>query len=149
VAPPAWWPAYLVKKLRHQAHWKVNDTLLLSHPGCLLSQHRPLPGMLDRIRQAVESQRLTVLVTHWWEYYRDTRPDSAFIATLHGTAEYLAGTPDIQVIAFADLATGRVRLPGIEAAAKPAPRKPYGSGPLPGGRPACLSGIGRSISPAP
>ncbi len=148
--PPAWWPAYLVKKLRRQPHWRIHDTLLLSHPGCLLSHHRPLPGMLDTIRRAVESQPLTVLVTHWWEYFHDNRPDTAFIATLHETADYLARTRDIRVISFADLATGRVTLPGsAPAGAAAGPRKHSGSGRPRGGRPAYLSGGGRSISPAP
>lgn len=148
--PPAWWPAYLLKKLRRQPHWKVHDTLLLSHPGCLLSHHRPLGGMLEGIQQAVASQSLTVLVTHWWEYFRDTRPDTAFIETLHRTADHLAGSRDIRVISFSDLATGRVTLPGNEpAAAARDSRSLSGSVPAPGDRPVCLSVAGRSTAPAP
>lgn len=144
--PPAWWPAYLLKKLRRQPHWQVNDTLLLSHPGCLLSQSRPLQGMLDQVRRAVEAQPLTVLVTHWWEYFRDTRPDADFINVLHRTADYLAGNPDIQVISFADLATGRVLLPRTVPAARA--RKSPGANPPRQGRPA-LSAADQSIAPAP
>jgi len=148
--PPSWWPAYLLKKLRRRPHWRAHGSLLLSHPGCILSQHRPLQEMRDQIRRAVESQSLTVLVTHWWEYFRDTQPDTAFIEVLHWTADYLARTPDIQVISFADLATGRVALPGNEpAAAARTPETARGSAPQPGDRPAYLSGTGRSISPAP
>lgn len=135
--PPSWWPAYLIKKYRRLPHWKIHDTLLLSHPGCHLSQHRPLDTMLDRIRAAVASQPLTVLVTHWWEYYREMKPDTDFIAVLHRTAEYLASDPGIRVISFADLASGRITLPGYatpEAATRPA--TDFGSAPMPGGRPA-------------
>lgn len=148
--PPAWWPAYLWKKLLRRPHWQVKDTLLLSHPGCLLSQARPLDGMLDRIRAAVEAQPLTVLVTHWWEYFRDTRPDTAFINVLHQTADYLTRAPNVRVIAFADLATGRVALPEIARAARAgARRKHCGSGPTPERPPVCLSAADRSILPAP
>lgn len=148
--PRPWWPAYLRKKLGRRAHWRVDGTLLLSHPGCLLSRERPLAGMLDRVRRAVESQALTVLVTHWWEYFRETRPDHDFIRVLHATADYLAGTPGIHVISFADLATGRVTLPGIAPPAVARIRQsPSGSDPARDGRLACWSAAGRSISPAP
>jgi hypothetical protein len=49
---------------------------------------------------------LTVLVTHWWEYYRNGQPDESFIAVLHELADYLAGQNDIKVISFAQLAAG-------------------------------------------
>ncbi|HWA26670.1 MAG TPA: DUF2334 domain-containing protein [Lacunisphaera sp.] len=148
--PPAWWPAYLLKKLRRAPHWRVHDTLLLSHPGCLLSRHRPLAGMFENLRLLVETQPLTVLVTHWWEYFQETRPDRAFIEVLHRTADYLARSPEVRVIAFADLATGRVTLPGLASTPpEPARQKPFGTGPRPARRPACLSDIDRSISPAP
>jgi len=39
---------------------------------------------------------LTVLVTHWWEYFRDGHPDEPFIDFLHDTAEYLAHNPEIR-----------------------------------------------------
>lgn len=148
--PPAWWPAYALKKFRRQTHWQVNDTLLLSHPGCLLSHNRPLAGMLDSVRRAVEAQPLTVLVTHWWEYFRETRPDTGFISVLHATADYLARAADVRVISFADLATGRVTLPAIaRTTAAPEGQKPSGIDPRRGRRPAYLSATDRSISPAP
>lgn len=148
--PPEWWPEYLLKKARRQPHWNVNGTLLLSHPGCLLSRMRPLDGMLESVQQAVSSQPLTVLVTHWWEYFNDTKPDDQFIAVLHATADYLASDPDVRVISFADLAAGRVTLPGLVPGGT---REPWpasvATDPAPGGRPVCWSGSGRSIAPAP
>ncbi len=101
--PPSWWPAYALKKLRHAPHWRVGHTLLLSHPGCLLSYRRPLDNMLAEVTSAVASSRLTVLVTHWWEYFRDGRPDEPFIAVLHEVAAWLARQPDVKVLAFDDL----------------------------------------------
>lgn len=136
--PPSWWPAYALKKLRRQPHWQINDTLLLSHPGCLLSNARPIDGMLEQIRRAVTAQPLTVLVTHWWEYFRDGQPDADFIGVLHRTAEYLASDPGIRVISFADLATGRITLPGFASDGAPEPsRNGFGIYPVPGGRPTC------------
>ena len=61
--------------------------------------------MLNAIQEAVGQRQLTVLVTHWWEYFRKGRPDDSFIAVLHATAAWLASQPDIRVIAFDDLLT--------------------------------------------
>src|SRR5688572_14685669 len=88
--PHAWWPNYLVKKARHRRHWRAGDTLLLSHPGCLLSRFRPRDQILNQIKAAITESPLTVLVTHWWEYFPDGKPDPDFISILHQTAEYLA-----------------------------------------------------------
>jgi len=108
--PFSWWPQYALKKMLKRAHWSIGRTILLTHPGCLLSYQRPYPTMLESVKKCVESQRLTVLVTHWWEYFRDESPDSAMLAILHATAEWLAGNPDVRVISFDDLTIGHPAL---------------------------------------
>jgi len=108
--PYFWWPRYAMKKFRHAPHWRVGRTLLLSHPGCLLSCQRTYSTMLAGIIHYVNTQQLTVLVTHWWEYFRDGRPDEEFIDFLHETASYLATHPHVKVISFAELANSRLRL---------------------------------------
>jgi hypothetical protein len=107
--PMAWWPKYLMKKAMRAPHWQIGDTLLLSHPGCLLSCHRPKKTMLETVRKAIRGNQLTVLVTHWWEYFRDQQPDEEFIGQLHETAAYLESEPDIKVISFDDLVNGTAR----------------------------------------
>ncbi|HSU57642.1 MAG TPA: DUF2334 domain-containing protein [Candidatus Dormibacteraeota bacterium] len=102
--PASWWPRYAIKKLSSAPHWKVGETMLLTHPGCLLSCYRPYDRMLDSIKRQVERQDITVLVTHWWEYFRTGQPDEPFIGVLHKTAEYLASAPEVTVISFRDLA---------------------------------------------
>jgi hypothetical protein len=102
--PFAWWPRYALKKMLHQSHWSIGRTLLLTHPGCLLSYRRSYPTMLESVRKQVGSQRLTVLVTHWWEYFRDDQPDTVMLGILHATAEWLASIPNVRVISFNDLA---------------------------------------------
>jgi hypothetical protein len=101
--PFTWWPQYALKKMLKRSHWRIGRTLLLTHPGCLLSYRRPYPTMLGSVKTQVESQRLTVLVTHWWEYFRDGKPDTAMLDILHTTAEWLAGNPHVRVIAFDEL----------------------------------------------
>jgi hypothetical protein len=101
--PVSWWPQYALRKIARTPHWRVGQTVLLSHPGCLLSCQRPTATMLEVVKQSVLSRRLTVLVTHWWEYFRDGEPDEPFIQTLHATAAWLAEQPDLKVISFNDL----------------------------------------------
>jgi hypothetical protein len=102
--PISWWPQYLWKKARRKSHWRANGTLLLSHPGCHLSYQRPYQTILDRIKESIRSRPLTVLVTHWWEFFRDQKPDEPLIEVLHAAADYLSSDPDIKVISFRDLA---------------------------------------------
>lgn len=109
--PMGWWPQYLWKKLMRRPHWRVGKTQLLSHPGCLLSYTRAPETILDTIKRTIEQRTVTVLVTHWWEYFRGGEPDDAFIAVLHQTAEYLATHPDICVTSFDALADGLTRAP--------------------------------------
>jgi len=119
--PLAWWPQYALKKMLKRQHWQVGRTTLLTHPGCLLSYQRPCPTMLESVKKQVESQRLTVLVTHWWEYFRTGKPDTAMIGILHATAEWLAGNQHVQVISFDDLAQVQVPLTR-PVGAMPSPR---------------------------
>jgi peptidoglycan/xylan/chitin deacetylase (PgdA/CDA1 family) len=106
--PRPWWPNYVLKKLCGKAHWQIGGTMLLSHPGCMLSYIHPPDTILSRIKEYVESHRVTVLVTHWWEYFRNGQPDEPFIEVLHETARYLATHPDIKVVSFAQVAKGEV-----------------------------------------
>jgi hypothetical protein len=108
--PLPWWPRYAWKKLQATPHWRIGRTLLLSHPGCLLSCFRPYDKILETIRAQIERQRVTVLVTHWWEYFREQTADESFISLLHETADYLARRNDIKVISFSDLAASDVPL---------------------------------------
>ncbi len=108
--PPSWWPKYALKKLSRKPHWRVGKNILLTHPGCYLSYHRRFDTMLDEIKKSIDSRRLTVLVTHWWEYFRNNEPDERFISVLHETAEYLSKRKDLEVISFEDLTRHNLEL---------------------------------------
>ncbi|HEY6167774.1 MAG TPA: DUF2334 domain-containing protein [Verrucomicrobiae bacterium] len=107
--PGSLWPGYLLKKALRRQHWRAGRTIFLNHPGCLLSRRRPYASMLEAVKQSIASRRLTVLVTHWWEYFPG-RPDEAFIGILHQVANHLAGESDAKVVSFDDVAAGRVPL---------------------------------------
>ena len=106
--PARWWPRFAAKKFRRTPHWNVGSTILLSHPGCYLSYHRPCATVLDELRASLTRRRLTVLVTHWWEFFRDNMPNESMIAVLHKTAEFLANDPEIRVVSFEDVEQGNV-----------------------------------------
>ena len=108
--PISWWPQFFLRKIRTQNHWRVGKTILLTHPGCFLSYHRPLETMLDDIKKSIQSRRVTVLVAHWWEFYRSGDPDVPFINVAHQLAEYLASRKDIRVISFNEVVTGNIPL---------------------------------------
>lgn len=108
--PCRWWLRYVERKIMRQSHWQIGKTLLLTHPGCHLSYQRPPGTILKTLKQSVASRRLTVLVTHWWEYFRDGKPDETFIQILHETAEWLATDPEVKLVSFTDAARGDVPL---------------------------------------
>jgi hypothetical protein len=106
--PFGWWPQLFLRKIRRANHWRVNGLTLLSHPGCLLSYHRAAETILPAIQATIEERNLTVLVTHWWEFYRDGEPDHKMIKALHDTAGYLGSRSDLKVVSFADVVEGKV-----------------------------------------
>jgi Uncharacterized protein conserved in bacteria (DUF2334) len=101
-------PGYALKKLGGRRHWRSGGKYLLSHPGCLLSYTRPRAGMMASVRKAVEDAPLTVLVVHWWEFFREGTPDDGLIGVLHEVCAWLSSRRDIRVVSFGDVAAGRV-----------------------------------------
>jgi hypothetical protein len=108
--PYSWWPQYAVKKWRGAPHWRVGNTLLLSHPGCLLSYQRTFSRALQGIVYSLERNQVTVLVTHWWEYFRSGDPDEPFIEFLHETLRHLAKRSDVRIVSFDDLISAGIAL---------------------------------------
>ena len=106
--PLRWCAAYALKKLGRRRHWRAGGKYLLSHPGCLLSFSRPRADMMASVREAVGGATLTVLVSHWWEFFRTGAPDEKFIGVLHEVAGWLASRSDVRVVSFRDVASGDV-----------------------------------------
>jgi predicted deacetylase len=108
--PYEWWPSYAARVFLQRSHWRAGRAILLAHPGCLLSHNRPCADMLDTVKKSVLSRRLTVLVTHWWEYFSGGKTNEPFIQVLHETAKWLATQRDVKVISFNDVAEGKAPL---------------------------------------
>lgn len=104
--PRRWWPWYLyTKKVRKQPHWRTARARLLTHPGCMLSAQRDPRTMLADIEREIDSRELTVVVSHWYEYYdADGRERTAHVDVLHALAERLAARRDVRVTTFDELA---------------------------------------------
>ncbi len=101
--PFRWWPKYIYCKWTNRSHMKIKSTFLLSYPNLYLSAFKPFDSIWDNMKRAIDSQKLLVLTTHWWEYFLDRKPNQSMIDLLHKTADYLAHQPDIKVISFDDL----------------------------------------------
>jgi hypothetical protein len=98
--PVSCWPQYLIKRQLNRAHWSIGNTKLLTHPGCLLSRLKERETMLQTVKAAINSRRITVLVNHWWEFYPDGVPDEGLIDVLHQISAYLSSTSEIRVVSF-------------------------------------------------
>jgi len=108
--PISWRPRYVLKKLLFRAHWRAGGAILLTHPGCLLSRQRDYEKMLETVQRRVLRSRLTVLVTHWWEYFRQGNPDEKFINILHQVAGFLDKAAEVKVVSFDAVAAGEAPL---------------------------------------
>ncbi len=98
--PSYFWPQYLwSKKVRGRPYWSAQGTVFLTHPGCILSYHRPIESILQTALSTIASQRITVIVSHHWEYYVEGR-NQPFIDILHALAEELHRHREIKVIRF-------------------------------------------------
>lgn len=100
ILPRRYWPAYLTARmLGTDMHVRLGPRTVLTHPGCILSNTKPLRGMLARVMQTICSHDVTVIVSHHWEYFHpDGSMNEPFVGVLHALADYLAKTRDIRVI---------------------------------------------------
>lgn len=106
----SWWPAYLAKKALARPHWHAGSCAMLSHPGSLLTHTSDPQAQFDTLRRQIRSHHLTVVVTHWWEYYRREQYDPAMLGLLHDTADWLSAARNVRVVSFDDVARGVVPL---------------------------------------
>jgi len=106
--PPSWMPAYYFQqKVLRQHHFRFASTVFLSHTGYLLARSRLKDDILGLIKAAIRMRKVTVLMTHWWEFFPDGRPDVDMIRILHELSEYLHNQSDIRVISFDEIVQGR------------------------------------------
>lgn len=106
--PRRWWPWYLyTKKLRREPHWRTTSTRLLTHPGCMLSAKLDTTTMLAEIEREIDSRELTVVVSHWYEYFDAAGQErTALVEVLHALAARLRSRRDVRVTTFDELAGG-------------------------------------------
>jgi Uncharacterized protein conserved in bacteria (DUF2334) len=98
--PRRYWPSYLARKVfSSRRHFRLGRAIALTHPGCLLSRDKPIPGMLEKLIQNLRPNEVTVIVSHHWEYFRaDGSKNQPFVDVLHAFAHHLANDQDIRVI---------------------------------------------------
>lgn len=105
--PYSYWMHYAYKKLMRLEHWKVGDTTLITGVGhYYFSQASSSSEILELLKRTIASRRLSVINSHWWEYFKEGKPNHQLIDTLHRFADYLAENPSIKVIVFSNLLDG-------------------------------------------
>jgi Uncharacterized protein conserved in bacteria (DUF2334) len=100
ILPRRYWPTYLRSRaFGRNKHIHNGSSTVLTHPGCILSNTKPLDGMLDRLLRIIHAQDVTVVVSHHWEYFdHDGLMNESFVAVLHAFAEYLSKAHEVRVV---------------------------------------------------
>lgn len=101
--PWSWMVRYGMVKAAGLSQWRIGNTLLLSHPGCLLRPDRKPDELLDLIKRTVMNRPLTVLVNHWWEYFVVEKEQTKRVNLFHKVIKFLSDHPLIELKRFEDL----------------------------------------------
>jgi hypothetical protein len=102
--PLAWLPKLLVKKLKHRNYIFAGGTLVLEHPGCILSQFTPVEAIRERVMAYLADHDVAVLTTHHWEYFgEDGAPNEPLLAAYHALVAELSERRDIRFATFPDI----------------------------------------------
>jgi hypothetical protein len=108
--PLIWWPRYMLSKWRHEDHWRKGNCFLLSHPTSSLTRlYRP-EFVLEMIKKRISEHELTILNTHWWEFFPNWQPDQPFIDVLHSLADFFYQNKEVRLIGFDQLLDGSVQI---------------------------------------
>jgi hypothetical protein len=107
--PLTWLPKLLVKKLAHRNYILAGKTLVVEHPGCILSKFTPPQEIRQRVLQYIENSEVAVLTTHHWEYFgEDGAPNEPLLAAYHAVVAELAGRSDVRLASFAEIRTALI-----------------------------------------
>lgn len=104
--PKKWLLHYAWKRMRKQHHWRIRNTLLLSHAVCRLSTGSS-SQFLESIERMIASNQLSVINFHWWESSQQGKINPAFLAMLDRLADYIVKNGMIKVIVFSQLIDNR------------------------------------------
>lgn len=96
-------PFLFQQKVLRQRHYRLGRTLLLTHTGWILTRNREPADILAAVENAIDSQHLTVFMTHWWEYYPEGRPSTSMLSMLNRVSDYLRSREDVKVVSYDDL----------------------------------------------
>jgi Uncharacterized protein conserved in bacteria (DUF2334) len=109
--PLSWWPSYLMKKFNKTEHWTVGHTLLLGRPKPYLADdYESFDHLLEDIKKVISTRRVTVLITHWWSFFKNQERGDRLKRVLHQAADYFVSDPNIKVISFGDLIDQQIPL---------------------------------------
>jgi hypothetical protein len=58
----------------------------------------------------ISTRRVTVLITHWWSFFKNQERGDRLKRVLHQAADYFVSDPNIKVISFGDLIDQQIPL---------------------------------------
>lgn len=93
--PIQFWPSLISSKLKKQPYWKANTCLCLTRPRQFFSS---VNYTLQDIVAVIETSPITVLLTHWWEFF--DQEGARKLKLLHELAGYLATNSSVKVVAL-------------------------------------------------
>lgn len=98
------WSSYLKKTLSLRSYMFYDGLLIIEHPGYLLTRFNNPESVFSKVRNAVETKDVIVLVNHHWEYFYDWNGlDSSFFSAWKKVTEYLLQKEQLEFLTFTEL----------------------------------------------
>jgi hypothetical protein len=101
--PNAWLAQYAWKVILQQYHWRVGNTLLLSHALVDLASSRPVCDILDQCKRIITTRRLSIINFYCWDLLQGKPQENRLKELLYRLADYIVSNGFIKIILFSTL----------------------------------------------
>jgi len=102
--PSKSWASYLQKMLSSTNYVFYKSLLIVEHSGYLLTRFNEPNSILNKVKKIIESQDISILVNHHWEYFYDWNGlDSSFFNAWKEVVEFVLQKEDLKIITFTEL----------------------------------------------
>ena len=96
--------SYLRKMLSSRNFLFYESLLIVEHPGYILTRFNNPESILNKVKAAIETRDVVILVNHHWEYFYDWNGlDSSFFSAWNKVMEYLLQKENLKIITFSEL----------------------------------------------
>jgi len=91
-------------KLTKNNYIKEGGMAIFEHPGCLFSKFKSTEETMKQLDHYIEQHKITIIVTHHWEFYEEGRPNQKLIDAFVSKIKALHQSSKYQFITFSQLA---------------------------------------------